>query len=248
MSLNLKALLKKPQRSQFRTPFKTPEPSSSLSSSSFKIPSLTLSNGSSKKRSSKSLSPDSLVLPPRKIQHKDVEAHIEKEEEVQDVGIKMKAKDAGGVCKETPESVSVPLPPSPEETPAPVSRARPGETPGGSGDSTHVSESPSWGPSPSQSVSVIETSQLADLVEEEEEEEVLQYDGGANFEMDLSDLDKEYPINPQPEPEPEKPYGHMEDKDFQEDCEEDYLTPGQQELVTSTVPSKVSFTIKDLNS
>ena len=230
MSLNLKALLKKPQKSQFLTPFKTPsQPSSLSSSSSFKIPTLTLSNGptSSRKRSSKSMSPDS-VGPPLKVQLKDVEAHIEEEVE-------------GGVGDESQESVLVPLPPSPSPEVTPVSKVR--ETAGSSGDTTHVSDTPSWGPSPTQSVSGV--------VEEEvevEEEDVLpyQYDGGANFEMDLSDLDKEYPIIPQSElePEPEKTYDIM-DEDFQDDCEADYLSPSQQELVTPPVagPSKVSFTV-----
>ena len=238
MSLNLKALLKKPQRSQFRTPFKTPSQSSPLNnsttSSSFKIPSLTLSNGStsSRKRSSKSLSPDSLVLPPLKVQHLDAEVHIEEEkEDVKDGG-----GGGGGVGKERQDSVCFPRPPSAELTP--VSKVR--ESPGGSGDTTHVSDTPSWGPSPSQSISVIETPQLEENKVEEVvvEEEVLPYtyEGGANFDMDLSDLDKEYPINSQPEPEPEAPYGVLEDKDFLDDCESEYLSPSQQELVTPTVP------------
>ena len=235
MSLNLKALLKKPQRSQFRTPFKTPSQPSPLTSSSFKIPSLTLSNTSSRKRSSRSLSPDSVVLPPRKVQHKDVEPHIEEEVE-------------GGVGDESQESVRLPLPPSPSPEVTPI-RAR--ETPGSSGDTTHVSDTPSWGPSPTQSVSPIENKEeeLPSLIEHKEDEEELpyKYEGGANFEMDLSDLDKEYPIIPQSElePEPEKPYANMDEVDFQDDCESDYLSPSQQELVTPPVPgpSKVSFTV-----
>ena len=219
MSLNLKSLMKKPQRSQFQTPFKTPSPSSSLTStsSSFKIPPLTLSNGT-RKRSSKSLSPaDSLVLPPQKVQHKDVdvEAHTEKEKEEV-------------------------LPPSSLVTP--VTKA--GESPSWSGNTTHVSDTPSWGPSPSQPVSALETSPLPEE-KQEEKKEVLPYiyQGGANFEMDLTDLDKEYPLNPEPQPEPEEDYGNIDLEDFFEDGEEGFQPTSQQELVTPTEQLRVSLAI-----
>ena len=243
MSLNLKSLLKKPQRSSFRTPFKSPSQSSSpnSSSSSFKIPPLSLSiSPASRKRSSKSLSPDSQVLPPQKVLHQDVEveARVDDEEKGASAATSVQVKDDGGVGEESQEAVGLPLPPSPVVTP--VTRAR--ESPGWSGDTTHVSDTPSWGPSPSHSVSVDDTSQLPEL----EEKKVLSYQGGANFEMDLSDLDKEYPINPEPEPEPEKYYGNIDEEDFFEDCEEDYLPASQQELVTPTEQSRVSMINKYL--
>ena len=241
MSLNLKSLLKKPQRSSFRTPFKSPSQSSSpnSSSSSYKIPPLSLSiSPASRKRSSKSLSPDSQVLPPQKVLHQDVEVEAHVEEKGASAATSVQVKDDGGVGEESQEAVGLPLPPSPVVTP--VTRAR--ESPGWSGDTTHVSDTPSWGPSPSHSVSVDDTSQLP----QQEEKKVLSYQGGANFEMDLSDLDKEYPINPEPEPEPEKYYGNIDEEDFFEDCEEDYLPASQQELVTPTEQLKVSLINKYL--
>ena len=246
MSFNLSALLKKPQRSKFQTPYKTPsEPRTTSSTSSpFKLPALSLSfSSSSKKRPSFSPSPrvgeDSQS--PAKRQAREAAAAVKGHEVEEERGERLGAfgkdpekpnipsifevQESSNLLSEdgsqevesaqTPArdgegaqySSQPPLSPGVEVTPLQTGESRQ------SGDTTHVSETPSPRLASDLSCDVIETS--------------LHYSpGGANFNLELDDSVDNFEFKP-PQSETVNHCDDLDLEDFPDDCEEDYLPEEQ---------------------
>ena len=250
MSFNLSALLKKPQRSKFQTPYKTPsEPRTTASTSSpFKLPALSLSfSSSSKKRPSFSPSPSPSLRvgedsqSPAKKQAREAAAVVKGHEVEEERGERLGAvgedpekpnfppifevQESSNLLSEdgsqevesaqTPArdgegaqySSRPPLSPGVEVTPLQIGESRQ------SGDTTHVSETPSPRLTSDLSSDVIETS--------------LPYSpGGANFNLELDDSVDNFEFKP-PQSETVNHCDDLDLEDFPDDCEEDYLPEEQ---------------------
>ena len=257
MSFNLSALLKKPQRSKFQTPYKTPsEPRTTSSTSSpFKLPALSLSfSSSSKKRPSFSPSPSPRVgedsQSPAKKQAREAAAAVKGHEVEEERGERLGAvgedpekpnfpsifevQESSNLLSEdgsqevesaqtpardgegaqyssqpplSPGETATPASPGVEVTPLQIGESRQ------SGDTTHVSETPSPRLASDLSCDVIETS--------------LPYSpGGANFNLELDDSVDNFEFKP-PQSETVNHCDDLDLEDFPDDCEEDYLPEEQ---------------------